>query len=98
MVEGAALEMLCTEMYLGFESLTLRQEESCKPAGLSGFFFFCILAKTGHFGLDFGCSFHKSGKTDRTAGCRIIRHIAELIETGKVMRYNYHTILKEGSA
>ena len=25
MVEGAALEMLCTEMYLGFESLTLRQ-------------------------------------------------------------------------
>ena len=26
MVEGAALEMLCTEMYLGFESLTLRQK------------------------------------------------------------------------
>ena len=69
MVEGAALEMLCTEMYLGFESLTLRQEESCKPAGLSGFFFFCILAKTGHFGLDFGCSFHKSGKNKN-----VVRH------------------------
>ena len=27
MVEGAALEMLCTEMYLGFESLTLRQKK-----------------------------------------------------------------------
>ena len=32
MVEGAALEMLCTEMYLGFESLTLRQKSSV-PSG-----------------------------------------------------------------
>ena len=31
MVEGAALEMLCTEMYLGFESLTLRQREEQVP-------------------------------------------------------------------
>ena len=33
MVEGAALEMLCTERYLGFESLTLRQTEvsDCLP-------------------------------------------------------------------
>ena len=33
MVEGAALEMLCTERYLGFESLTLRQTEvsNCLP-------------------------------------------------------------------
>ena len=38
MVEGAALEMLCTEMYLGFESLTLRQK-SPKNQGFSGFSF-----------------------------------------------------------
>ena len=33
MVEGAALEMLCAEMHLGFESLTLRQrkEVEAKP-------------------------------------------------------------------
>ncbi len=41
MVEGAALEMLCTERYLGFESLTLRQTEvsDCLPLFffLSGF-------------------------------------------------------------
>ena len=32
-VEGAALEMLCTEMYLGFESLTLRHAKPlfCPP-------------------------------------------------------------------
>ena len=43
MVEGAALEMLCTEMYLGFESLTLRQK-SPKNQGFSGFSFlpFCL--------------------------------------------------------
>ena len=28
MVEGAALEMLCGETHLGFESLTLRQTKS----------------------------------------------------------------------
>ena len=39
MVEGAALEMLCTEMYLGFESLTLRQI-SC---------LICLPDKSGNF-------------------------------------------------
>ena len=29
MVDGAALEMLCPERDLGFESLTLRQSKSC---------------------------------------------------------------------
>ena len=33
-VEGAALEMLCGETHLGFESLTLRQS----PAEAQGFF------------------------------------------------------------
>ena len=35
MVEGAALEMLCGETHLGFESLTLRQS----PAEEQGFSF-----------------------------------------------------------
>ena len=39
MVEGAALEMLCTEMYLGFESLALRQI-SC---------LICLPDKSGNF-------------------------------------------------
>ncbi len=39
MVEGAALEMLCTEMYLGFESLTLRQIRTLILIQ-SGFFIF----------------------------------------------------------
>ena len=39
MVEGAALEMLCTEMYLGFESLTLRQIRTLIVIQL-GFFLF----------------------------------------------------------
>ena len=34
MVEGAALEMLCTEMYLGFESLTLRQMRNGSRKGI----------------------------------------------------------------
>ena len=34
MVEGAALEMLCGETHLGFESLTLRQS----PAEAQGFY------------------------------------------------------------
>ena len=46
MVEGAALEMLCTEMYLGFESLTLRQK-SPKNQGFSGFSFLPLLLKIG---------------------------------------------------
>ena len=39
MVEGAALEMLCTEMYLGFESLTLRQIDCL----------ICLPDKSGNF-------------------------------------------------
>ena len=45
MVEGAALEMLCTEMYLGFESLTLRQK-SPKNQGFSGFSFLPFCSKS----------------------------------------------------
>lgn len=45
MVEGAALEMLCTEMYLGFESLTLRQK-SPKNQGFSGFSFLLVCSKS----------------------------------------------------
>ena len=46
MVEGAALEMLCTEMYLGFESLTLRQKKPEKSR-FFGLFFFALLLKIG---------------------------------------------------
>ena len=35
MVEGAAFEMLFTEMYLGFESLTLRQKASSSDEAFS---------------------------------------------------------------
>ena len=45
MVEGAALEMLCTEMYLGFESLTLRQKIP-KNQGFSGFYFLPFYSKS----------------------------------------------------
>ena len=39
MVEGAALEMLCPERDLGFESLTLRHEKShfCLPTKVTFF-------------------------------------------------------------
>ena len=39
MVEGAALEMLCPERDLGFESLTLRHEKVA----------FCLLTKVAFF-------------------------------------------------
>ena len=47
MVEGAALEMLCTEMYLGFESLTLRQREEQVPT--RDLFFFSAEGDRGQF-------------------------------------------------
>ena len=37
MVEGAALEMLCGETHLGFESLTLRQKKEQMPFGICSF-------------------------------------------------------------
>lgn len=45
MVEGAALEMLCPERDLGFESLTLRQK-SPKNQGFSGFSFLLVCSKS----------------------------------------------------
>ena len=39
MVEGAALEMLCGETHLGFESLTLRQERRVIPSGIALLFY-----------------------------------------------------------
>ena len=39
MVEGAALEMLCPERDLGFESLTLRQSRASTRNSRSGLFF-----------------------------------------------------------
>ena len=37
MVEGAALEMLCGETHLGFESLTLRDQKKPETSAVSGF-------------------------------------------------------------
>ena len=45
MVDGAALEMLCPERDLGFESLTLRQK-SPKNQGFSGFSFLPFCSKS----------------------------------------------------
>ena len=47
MVEGAALEMLCTERYLGFESLTLRQKNALEAENASGAFCFVFGQKAG---------------------------------------------------
>lgn len=44
-VGSKTLEMLCTEMYLGFESLTLRQK-SPKNQGFSGFSFLPFCSKS----------------------------------------------------
>ena len=51
MVEGAALEMLCGETHLGFESLTLRQKELMH--GISSFFMLSIIEYFISIGKDY---------------------------------------------
>ena len=53
-VEGAALEMLCGETHLGFESLTLRQKSTNfdRSSSIFTYYFFTI-----HFSLIFGSIF-----------------------------------------
>ncbi len=53
MVEGAALEMLCGETHLGFESLTLRQRNNNLCLVSKGCYFI-IVKKSGDYMITFG--------------------------------------------
>ena len=107
MVEGAALEMLCPERDLGFESLTLRQvKKASNQAGLRAFFFCLKTLKNRSKKALFSLFFPRFRKELILSFLRLVfirfrPFTAEIVRTGKkysafhrLRRRQFRTVIK----